>query len=262
VRHELVPLLESVHPGARAGVARLSRHAEGVAALLDHVMAPLLGDVVIERGEGSIVLDRDRFLGRAAVEQREILRRLCESLGLTPSESGTATTLQFMTSGQSGGQIQLPAGLRLTRSFDRFILGPAEQAGPSTEIEIDSLDDGRGELVCSGRRYEARWGREKAIDDQRSEASGWQWASLAKSELSLPLVLRGWHEGDRTRTRGGGKKLKKLFGEVRLPRGNRAQVPILVDREGVALWIPGMHQVPGPAEGERWNVGVRDRGDV
>jgi tRNA(Ile)-lysidine synthase len=42
------------------------------------------------------------------------------------------------------------------------------------------------------------------------------------------------------RTRGGTKKLKKLFLEARIPRGERARTAVLADAEGRVLWAHGL----------------------
>jgi len=102
------------------------------------------------------------------------------------------------------------------------------------------------------------------------EEPAWQWAAFSPSELAFPLQLRSWQDGDRTRTFGGGKKLKKMFGELRIPKEERGRLPLLVDAEEVVIWIAGRHQAPadrvwregGPTPGalgseEPWHVGVR-----
>jgi tRNA(Ile)-lysidine synthase len=73
--------------------------------------------------------------------------------------------------------------------------------------------------------------------------------------------VRGWEAGDRTRTAGGGRKLKKLFGELRIPREIRHGIPLLVDGRGEVIWIPGWHRAPVAQvrpDGEAWPIGVDD----
>ncbi|MSR22294.1 MAG: tRNA lysidine(34) synthetase TilS [Gemmatimonadetes bacterium] len=270
VRHGLLPHLERIHPGARGGVLRISRHAAEAAVLLDGLIQPMIDEVVLERADRSIRIDRDRFLRFSEIERAEILRRLCDSLSLALSESGTATTLQFMTRGSSGSEIRLSGSVRLARSFDRFVLERCDSSGQGEppmdgSLTIPSLNQGKGEFTCSARRYEARWGVEGRGRGVAGE-SGWEWAIFPASEIALPLCFRTWRDGDRTRTPGGGKKLKKLFGELRVPREDRDRLPLLVDAEGVVIWIPGRHQAPGPVPlggaevgvGGSWFVGVRN----
>ena len=55
-----------------------------------------------------------------------------------------------------------------------------------------------------------------------------------------PLMFRGWRDGDRIRLAGGTRKLKKLFGDRRIPVSERACLPVLADRLGNILWIEGV----------------------
>jgi tRNA(Ile)-lysidine synthase len=54
------------------------------------------------------------------------------------------------------------------------------------------------------------------------------------------LIFRGWERGDRIRLAGGTRKLKKLFGDRRIPVGARGRIPVLADRNGNILWIEGL----------------------
>jgi tRNA(Ile)-lysidine synthase len=56
----------------------------------------------------------------------------------------------------------------------------------------------------------------------------------------FPLRLREWAPGDRIRTRGGTRKLKKLFAEHRISREDRRRRPVLVDRLGRVIWVSGV----------------------
>jgi tRNA(Ile)-lysidine synthetase-like protein len=72
-------------------------------------------------------------------------------------------------------------------------------------------------------------------------------AVLAADGLCFPLELRGWAPGDRIRTAGGTRKVKKLLGERRVPRAARARVPVLADAQGTLLWLGGVALAAGRA---------------
>jgi tRNA(Ile)-lysidine synthetase-like protein len=46
------------------------------------------------------------------------------------------------------------------------------------------------------------------------------------------------------RTTGGGKSLKKLFLEYRIPRSLRARLPVLADAGGEVLWVGAVPRRP------------------
>ncbi|MFH0909740.1 MAG: tRNA lysidine(34) synthetase TilS [bacterium] len=61
-----------------------------------------------------------------------------------------------------------------------------------------------------------------------------------------PLVLRSWRAGDRIRPLGmkGTKKVQDVFGDLKVPRDERARVPVLVCR-GEVVWVSGYRVARG-----------------
>lgn len=267
VRRELLPLLEEIHAGARASILRLARNSDRVDRMIELLLAAPMDALVLETTPQRLVLDRTVILKWEEPVRGELLRRAAEGRGVVLSESGTASAMQFISEGQSGGGVDLGDGLRLLREFDRLVLtrpsGEQRLVAPRSEgsgLRIDSPDPGDGEVKVGSRTWFAGWGRGS------QEAPG-ERALFDVTSLDFPLTLRAWAPGDRTRTEAGSKKLKKLFGELRVPVAERRQLPILVDAAGWVVWIPGLHQAPGTAppsngegEGEPWFLGVRDGG--
>jgi tRNA(Ile)-lysidine synthase len=265
IRLDVLPLLEEVHPGARQGLLRLARNAARTVDALDELLVPLEEEVVLERGEGFLVVDREDLAHLAPSVRRALLRRLIRVVGPVPGEAGTGRALSFITTGPSGGRLELPGGVTLRRDFDRMRIDAGAAAlprsrgeGEEASLVISGPEGGEGELGLAGRRFNVRWGRGDQAGGNGEE--GWC-ASFDPRTLEFPLELRGWRPGDRTRTPWGGRKLKKLFGELRIPVGERHALPLLVDASGLVLWIPGKHRVPaahaGPS-GEAWVIGVAD----
>lgn len=279
LRNEVLPLLDEVHPGARAGLLRLSRNARDLRAALDALLEPRLAAILRpstrdpNAAETEVTWDRGQFLAEPESVQQALLRRLFADLGIRLSRTGTAGALQFMREGGSGAELTVQGVLRITRDFGEFRIGApsqapdAEDAPASSDMEarlaIPSGDSGRGSFRIGGIALEARWG-----ESAEAESGDWLEAEFDARSLQFPLMVRAWHAGDRTRTTGGGKKLKKLFGERRIPREKRSRIPVLVDASGIVLWIPGVHRVPeeGPGgmkeTGRRFVLRVRDAGRI
>jgi tRNA(Ile)-lysidine synthase len=277
VRHTVLPLLEEVHPGARAGILRLAANAAEASAALETLVEPILHRVRLSSalgGQGEqaeTIFDRDRFLGEPEPVQRALLRSVVRSLGIPLSWAGTASALQFMREGTSGTEQGFQGGLRIGRDYGsiRITLGsPEDEEGnpradgdlPS-ELIIPSATRGSGRLRVGGETFEVAWG-----EAERPETEPGEGAEFDSGCLRFPLTVRGWRDGDRTQTTGGGKKLKKLFGEWETPRRDRARIPILADVSGEVLWIPGFHRAPGFEPGSstppdaRFCIRTRDAG--
>lgn len=276
VRHQLLPLLEDIHPGARASLLRLARNADRTVEALDVLVAPELDRIVIERDEEEIVLDRELLLGYPEALRGELLRGAADSVDIRLTEAGTAMAVQFMTTGSSGTRLDLEGGLVVGRDFDRLRLAKASgeptpesraraEADGSPEggsLKIASAGSGGGTVELAGRTYAVRWGPSADLSEARDfpRVEGWRRADFGLEALSFPARVRGWRPGDRTRLPGGRRrKLKKVFREMRVPREERRSVPLLVDSEGLVVWVAGESR-PSVAPGEerpKWMLGVR-----
>ncbi|MFP2904840.1 tRNA lysidine(34) synthetase TilS [Pyxidicoccus sp. 3LFB2] len=55
-----------------------------------------------------------------------------------------------------------------------------------------------------------------------------------------PLTVRTRQPGDRVRTGAGQRKLQDLLVDLRVPEETRGAWPVVVDAEGVVVWLPGL----------------------
>jgi tRNA(Ile)-lysidine synthase len=275
IRREALPLLESIHPGARNALERIARLSRERSEAVRLLLAPHLGEVVEEKIEGSVDLHRDRFLERPPPIRAELLRAAAETLGVRLSEAGTATAGQFMREGSSGGRIQLPGALLLSRDFQWFRLERAVGGGSEEGLGVPEAADplspspatapGTRDLRLGPRRYRISWwvGSGPSRTPGAPESTG-RFLTLPVPTPGMPLGVRGRRPGDRIRLREGTRRLKRLMGELRIPRRERDEIPLLVDRDGVVLWIPGRWRSPTldpVAGGDTWTIGVVDAGD-
>lgn len=76
--------------------------------------------------------------------------------------------------------------------------------------------------------------------DPRAPRDGGLRAALDRDHVHPPFTVRSRLPGDRYRPLGlgGGKKIKDLFIDAKVPRSERESVPLLCDADGI-IWIPG-----------------------
>ena len=89
-------------------------------------------------------------------------------------------------------------------------------------------------MALGSREYSVQWAAGEPAP------SGRGWVGRFSSELRYPVRVRAWRPGDRVSFDYGSKKLKKIFGEARVPVRERGSVPVLVDSEDRVLWVPGL----------------------
>jgi len=75
-------------------------------------------------------------------------------------------------------------------------------------------------------------------------------------KIVWPLTLRQPRAGDRMRPRGaqGSRKLQDLFVDAKVPQPSRSLVPVVVDGEGIVLFVPGAR----PSEAARHTPETQD----
>lgn len=244
VRTFLLPALAVAGRDPVPGLVRLAGRAAACDVALDDAVAGLLRRVELGRtAEGRIRLDRQGVLAAPPELRARLLRRLAREAGSTLTRGGTRAGIEFMSRGSSGARVDLGAGLRLERSFDEFRVAPGsvpaapgpERVGPTAELAIGETR-GRGTADVGGRRVAVRWGPGKPAGSASSRREGGRVAVPVAPE-HFPLRLRSWRPGDRMRTAGGTRKLKKLFAEARVPREERARRLVLADSQGRVVWV-------------------------
>lgn len=255
IRQELLPRITDIHPGAREAILRLSRNARRTGRALDALLAPVLQRLRVDRGDGFCTFERETFLDLPGTVQGEALRALAREAGPPLDEAGTAAALEFIRTGRSGRVLHLTPTLQLERDFDLLRLswsgsrrtGPGVP-GPGGRVPIlrePPARPGRTEIDFGGRHLLIEWAAGRAPEGESVVGAGPShlqgcWIGLA--DLVFPLSLRSPRPGDRIRGPGGGRKLKKLFGELRLPARDRGFTPLVVDGRDEILWIPGLYR--------------------
>jgi tRNA(Ile)-lysidine synthase len=281
IRHEILPRLEEVHPGAGEGLLRLSRLAELHPDALRLLLEPHLDRVVESEAPGGflsepggwITISRPALLAFPDPVRSFLIRALAERAGVTLSEAGTAAALEFITAGSSGGRHELPGGVTLLRDFDRFhvsrdpetrVDGAHEpEEGPLASLHLpDPRMPGAGTLRVGRREYRIRWGPDEGMGfagEAGAVAPGRARLRRGPEGAPTPLTLRGRLPGDRARHGAGRKPLGKLMGELRIPSFRRDELPLLVDASGLVIWIPGHWRSPFGGSGgdeESWTIEV------
>jgi tRNA(Ile)-lysidine synthase len=245
----LLPALErTVAPGARRSLVRLAALARADARAWKAVLDRLEGAAARE-DEGAVLLVRSELAGYDSDLAARLLRRVLRRAGAAPDLRGTRAALQFITASPSGRTLELPGGLRIRTEFDHARIERDRPAAGADRPLAITVDAECGTASIGGREVRAQWRMTagpttESGDPAAADGAGTTRIALAAEGLRFPLTLRGWMPGDRLRTAAGSRKLKKVLGERRVPRGARARLPVLADADGRVLWAAGAGQDP------------------
>jgi len=233
IRHQLLPALEQ-HGGfeVRDRLLAIRSAAESVEWRSRRVVEMALA--------AASCGDPDRFNRKAVLwwpvpVRAEMLRLAARKRDVRLTRGAVLRAAKDIGSLRSGQGFDLGGGLRIEREFDRLIFRSAE-ARPrrSDRLAIPGTISGKATLRLCTRAYRVRWGVE--VPPHR----GAERVALFVPRDHYPLTIRGWEAGDRIRLPAGSRKLKRVFGEARIPVSLRHSIPIVTDCQGNVLWIPGL----------------------
>ena len=233
VRLDLLPALEAVHPGAAAGITRMSETlAEDEAyltALAEETLAHWGGEI---RG------------GELRALPRSIARRVLSLwLGGELSRERFDALLRF-AGGTGRGVLELPGSRRVRREFGVLRLG--EAAAPP----LDERPIVPGQPLI----YPGQW----KISCERCTAgaeiqTSFNTFCFSCANICDTLTVTSAAAGDTIvlRRRAGTRSVSKLLGEVRVPASQRPGVPVVRDARGVlAVYGVGQSERAFPAPQE------------
>jgi tRNA(Ile)-lysidine synthase len=207
VREEIVPALRALNPAAERNIAETAAQLREEAEVLDGLVPdgpPMLASL------RSLPAPLARLALRAAADDAPISRRDADRILALPDEGTT--------------EVELPGGIRAVAEYGalRFERG----AGPESPEPVGLPVPGAVEFG-DWRVEAALGGSGDVLLDARVAEAG--------------LLVRPWRHGDRMRPAGlgGTKTLQDLFTDRKVPRSERARVPV-IEAEGQVAWVAGM----------------------
>lgn len=233
IRHQLLPALEA-HGGfdVRGRLLAIRAAAESVEWRSIRVARMALAAASCSEPDK---FSRASVLGWPVPLRAEMLRLAAREHGVSLSRGAVTCAAKDIDSLRSGQGFDLGGGLRIEREFDQLVIGPAAtRRRGSDRLMIPGINSGGGTLRLCSRAYRIRWGLEVV---PRGEAER---VALVVPGDHYPLTIRGWEAGDRIRLPAGSRKLKRVFGEARVPVSVRHSIPIVVDSRGNVLWVAGL----------------------
>ena len=255
IRHELLPLLETYNPQIRRS---LRRAAEVFSDDFDHLTreAQKAWESLARSGPGHVRFDRDRWSELDPSLQRMLLRRTVLALRPSLRDLGWVHIEQALAAIRerpAGSTVTLPAGLRLTVSYDEFAVGDSLPSPDRPRVpegaEIGFVVPERVPLdgwTLVAEILPPHLGIDLALENH----DPWQ-AFVDQARVGSRLWVRGRRTGDRFRPlgmEGHTKRVGQFMIDAKIPAHLREEIPIVASRRHDAgirgqdpriVWIAG-----------------------
>ena len=254
VRHELIPMMEALRPGARDAVQRAAAAVREAMDYLESQTATALGHVLVRQEDGAVHLALTPFRAlhsalRLTVLQRaiDLLMGSREGFGYRHWDAMASLPLE----GVSGDSLDLPHEVVMTMLPHQAVLSRGPLPCPLPPLDAHAVAVAMpGETRVGGWTFRAFSTGDgvPALVAEMGEVSQDVPPSLSGPlAVTLPqgaprrLEVRPRQPGDRMQLPGGSRKLQDILTDAHVPRGWRDRVPIVYDADSTAiLWIVGV----------------------
>lgn len=227
VRHQVLPLLEQVAPGAAMSIARTAERLQDDTDVLNE-LADAAAARVLGQTEQVVTVDRAGLRALAPALQRRVLIEAV-SRAAAGEARFTLERIEALRSavldGRVSSTIDVGAGISAYIDYDQAAIGPAEQLEPALRraSTMPTLEPDTATPIDGTVRLEL--------------GDGWH---LSVSVTGLGWALRTRRPGDRVRTEGGRLvRLQDWFVNRKIPAYLRDHLP-LVAREDEVYWVGGV----------------------
>ena len=222
IRHEVVPLLKKIQPGANETILRTME----IAAWESNFV---LG----------AALDWLSSKKRTPFDQLHIaVQRVCVRLQVRVLGFAATFDLVEQLRTEANRVIVISSTSSIYRN-DKGIVCPRIEKAISfnaTEAKIDLTR--QNEIEFGGRRISCAFSNEKGVSLRRAPNTEF----FDAQKVGSKIVLRHWKSGDRFQQIGtkSPKKLQDLFTDLKVPRAERHRRIVAVTERGEVFWVEGL----------------------
>jgi tRNA(Ile)-lysidine synthase len=235
-RLNVLPFLKKENPQVHEHFQRFSEELQTDEAFLQELTIKKMNTVVKTKEIGKITIDIGEFLEMPLPLQRRGIQLILNYLYKAKPGALSAVHIDqivyLILNGGPSGELDLPDNLKVYRSYRelnfQFQLLEAEEYS----IQLDEP----GSVILPTGVFTASYSNGEIPYMQGHKAL------FPLAAIQWPLTIRTRRDGDRMTLKGmaGSKKLKDIFIDQKIPVYDRDTWPVITDRDGSILWLPGL----------------------
>ena len=238
-RKVVIPFLKKENPLAHEHFQRFSEEITSDEMFLQELTVQQMKTVITKKEESKITIDLKHFLEVPLPLQRRGIQLILNYLYKEKPASLSALHIDqvffIIQHPQPSGQLDFPNGLKVTRSYNS--LSFQFQSIEAHEYHFEMTEPGVINLPNGGEISSIY-----VTEERELSAANANIALFSVSSIKWPIIIRSRKIGDRMTIKGmeGSRKLKSIFIDGKVPVQERNMWPVLTDKEGCILWLPGL----------------------
>lgn len=258
LRHEALPLLEQIRPGASRQLADLAEWARRDEAYWQQQLAGLPADWLEPKPDGDVSAATAFLVGLPEPLRRRCFESMLRRAGIDVTGQHLLQMEALCTHSQPGAAAHLPGGGQAWREYGRLCVASRDTVAvhaavpdPVTLTPDAAAPWPGGRLTVAWQpgpppAHLARRAQQPPAAEQtgrRRPASAAAWLSAAGVPPGTALVVRARQPGDRIAPAGGNgtKKLQDVFTAAKVPQRWRDRWPVVCRADtGELLWVVGL----------------------
>ena len=228
IRAEIVPLLEEINSGVVANASRLSESLRADSLCLESMTNWFLSDL-----SEDMSVECEKVIGSpSAVANRALIALFSEVSGGETLEKVHVDAIRALCEKASPhSSLDLPLGVRAVIENKRLSFLP-----PSLKKEDEAIVSDYEIELFDGNNPISQTKAEIVIGNSHKEINIYKKSiqfSFDSAKINGTIFARNRRGGDKIRTGGMSKSLKKLFCETKIPLEDRDRIPVLFDSDGI-----------------------------
>lgn len=235
-RHHVLPFLKEENPLVHEHFQRFSEEMQEEGAYLNSLAEKEAAHICKEKSPGYVRIDLPALSAIPMPLQRRVIHLILSYLYIERPSSLSALHIdQLMAlflNPHPSAELSLPAGLTARKSYSACIFTFSGTDSPVYSLTLQIPGE---TILPNGYKIEAHYIKEEVPPYAGNDSF------IASGQL-FPLTVRTREPGDKMEVKGlgGSKKLKGIFINEKIPRQERDSWPVVTDRTGNIIWLPGL----------------------
>ncbi|MFB4161999.1 tRNA lysidine(34) synthetase TilS [Geomicrobium sp. JSM 1781026] len=195
----------------------------------------ILQQCVFQQEEGHILHIHPFRIHPIPLQRRAfhlLLNYLYRNKNVLVSRVHSDQCLRLLHADRSSAEIQLPEGLKVSRSYDqiRFTYGQPFAQMPQETVRVNEWPT----------VVQTSIGAITFEQTEKRRSASLMECHIPMEHVTVPLFVRSRLPGDVIQPQGmtGTQKVKQVFIDQKIPKEERASWPIITDDHGQIIWIP------------------------